>query len=204
MQILIVTEKPSIARRISYILGKKNVTKKKGMSKYTPIHRFKLDDDEITITSVLGHVYSLDFEEEYNKWDKVDPETLFDAPTRYRVNETNKEIPKVIKQLQTLGKDAEELIIATDADSEGEKIGHDIADIIIEVNPNITVRRMRFSAVTQKDIQKALNEASTTTLDDNIVRKVEARQEVDLRSGSAFTRFQTLGVRKINPGTAPK
>ena len=204
MQILIVTEKPSIARRISYILGKKNVTKKKGMSKYTPIHRFKLDDDEITITSVLGHVYSLDFEEEYNKWDKVDPETLFDAPTRYRVNETNKEIPKVIKQLQTLGKDVEELIIATDADSEGEKIGHDIADIIIEVNPNITVRRMRFSAVTQKDIQKALNEASTTTLDDNIVRKVEARQEVDLRSGSAFTRFQTLGVRKINPGTAPK
>jgi DNA topoisomerase I len=203
MQILIVTEKPSIARRISHILGKK-VTKEKGMSKYTPIHRFKIDDDDITVTSVLGHIKTLDFMDEYNKWDKVDPESLFDAPTQYKINETNKEIPKVYKQLQTLGKDAEELIIATDADSEGEKIGYDIAAIIMEVNPDITVHRMIFSAVTKKDIEKAYNEASKTTLDSNIVEKVESRQEIDLRSGSAFTRFQTLGVRKVNPSRAPK
>jgi DNA topoisomerase I len=180
------------------------VTKEKGMSKYTPIHRFKINNDDITITSVLGHVKTLDFEEKYNKWDKVDPESLFDAPTRYRINETNKEIPKVINQLQKLGKDADELIIATDADSEGEKIGYDIAAIILEVNPNITVHRMRFSAVTKQDIQKAFSEASKTTLDNNIVEKVESRQEIDLRSGSAFTRFQTLGVRKVNPISAPK
>ncbi|MFX1518429.1 MAG: DNA topoisomerase [Promethearchaeota archaeon] len=204
MQVLVVTEKPSIARRISHILGKGKVTKEKGKSKYTPIHRFKINNDEIIVTSVLGHVKTLDFEDKYNKWDKVNPESLFDAPTRYRINETNKEIPKVINQLQKLGKDADELIIATDADSEGEKIGYDIAEIIIEINPIITVRRMRFSAVTQQDIQKAFNEASKTTLDENLVEKVESRQEIDLRSGSAFTRFQTLGVRKVNPGSAPK
>ena len=204
MQVLIVTEKPSIARRISYILGKGKVTKEKGMSKYTPIHRFKIDNDEITITSVLGHVKTLDFMDEYNKWDKVDPETLFDAPTRYRINETNKEIPKVIKQLQKLGKDAEELIIATDADSEGEKIGYDIAVIIEEINPDITVHRMIFSAVTKQDIQKAFSEAKTKEINKKTVEKVESRQEIDLRSGSAFTRFQTLEVRKVNPGTAPK
>lgn len=203
MQILIVTEKPSIARRISHILGKK-VTKEKGMSKYTPIHRFKINNDDLTVTSVLGHVKTLDFEDKYNKWDKVDPESLFDATTIYKINETNKEIPKVINQLQKLGKDADELIIATDADSEGEKIGYDIAAVVLEVNPNIPVHRMIFSAVTKQDIEKAFSEANKTTLDNNIVEKVESRQEIDLRSGSAFTRFQTLGVRKVNPGSAPK
>lgn len=29
-----------------------------------------------------GHVYSIDFPPEYNNWDRVDPLTLFDAPTR--------------------------------------------------------------------------------------------------------------------------
>jgi DNA topoisomerase IA len=172
MQILIVTEKPSIARRISYILGKK-VTKEKGMSKYTPIHRFKINNDDMTITSVLGHVKTLDFEEEYNKWDKVDPETLFDAPTRYRINESNKEIPKVVNQLQKLGKDADELIIATDADSEGEKIGYDIMVVVQEVNPDIIVHRMSLSAVTKQDIQKAFGAEKTKDIKKKTVETIE-------------------------------
>jgi hypothetical protein len=33
------------------------------------------------MTSVIGHVYSLDFPGQYNSWDKTDPLDLFDAKT---------------------------------------------------------------------------------------------------------------------------
>jgi len=33
------------------------------------------------VTSVCGHVMSLDFEGRYNNWEKVDPAELFQAPT---------------------------------------------------------------------------------------------------------------------------
>lgn len=33
------------------------------------------------MTSVIGHVYNLDFPAAYNSWDRVDPLELFDAET---------------------------------------------------------------------------------------------------------------------------
>lgn len=42
------------------------------------------------MTSVIGHVLSIDFPAKYQNWDTTDPATLFDAPTLK--NESN---PKV-------------------------------------------------------------------------------------------------------------
>ena len=33
------------------------------------------------MTSVIGHIYSTDFPEEFQDWRKVNPVSLFDAPT---------------------------------------------------------------------------------------------------------------------------
>lgn len=33
------------------------------------------------MTSVIGHVYSIDFPQQYNSWDKTDPNDLFEART---------------------------------------------------------------------------------------------------------------------------
>ena len=33
------------------------------------------------MTSVIGHVYSLDFPPAYNNWDTIEPKQLFDAET---------------------------------------------------------------------------------------------------------------------------
>ncbi len=43
------------------------------------------------MTSVIGHVLSIDFPAKFQNWDTTDPSTLFDAPTLK--NESN---PKVI------------------------------------------------------------------------------------------------------------
>lgn len=42
---------------------------------------FRGVDAAFKMTSVIGHVYSLDFTAAFNSWDRVDPAELFDAPT---------------------------------------------------------------------------------------------------------------------------
>jgi DNA topoisomerase-3 len=80
--VLMVAEKPSICTSIAHALNKGNM-ETRGRS--PPVHEFQglfLNKPAlIRVTSVTGHVFSLDFPAKYQNWDSVDPLELFDAPT---------------------------------------------------------------------------------------------------------------------------
>ena len=81
---------------------------------------------------------------------------------------------KVIKELKDALKDAEELLIATDEDREGESIGWHLVDLL---KPKVPVKRMVFSEITKEAIQEAIRH--TRQLDDNLVSAQETRRVLD-------------------------
>jgi DNA topoisomerase III len=89
------------------------------------------------------------------------------------------------------------LIIWTDCDREGEHIGSEIVEICRATNSRLDVYRARYSAVTQNELRRSM--INLQRLDMKQVAAVEARCELDLRSGAIFTRFQTLRLRQEFP-----
>jgi len=141
-------------------------------------------------TSVRGHLASQDFPPTYG-WSKCDPKVLFDAPieTMYRDDVVNLE-----RQLGQLSRQCNVLILWLDCDREGEAIGEEVREVCVGANPNLHVYRARFSNVMAPEIKRALQ--SLGRLNQNFVDAVQARSELDLRVGAAFTRFQTLRLQR--------
>uniref|UniRef100_H2Z243 DNA topoisomerase n=1 Tax=Ciona savignyi TaxID=51511 RepID=H2Z243_CIOSA len=91
------------------------------------------------------------------------------------------------------------LVIWTDCDREGENIGFEIINICRNIKSNIPVYRARFSEITDRSIKSACNNLQQP--DQRVSDAVDVRQELDLRIGAAFTRFQTLRLQKVFPNT---
>lgn len=141
-------------------------------------------------TSVRGHLASQDFPPEYG-WSKCDPIVLFEAPihTHYR-----DDLLPLERMLNGLARSCQVVILWLDCDREGEAIGDEVRKVCLEGNPRIAVYRAKFSTVLEQEIQRALR--SLGRLNENFVQAVQARSELDLRVGAAFTRFQTLRLQR--------
>lgn len=96
----------------------------------------------------------------------------------------------IIRSLKNLAKKADEVIIATDYDREGELIGKDALAQVQSVQPDIPVSRARYSAYTKQEIEHAFGNLAQMDMD--LAAAGESRQFIDLIWGAALTRYLTM------------
>jgi DNA topoisomerase-1 len=173
-------------------MGKKLVivespTKAKTIGKFLP--------KEYLVKASMGHVRDLPAsaaeipEKEKNKpWARLGVNVEADFEPLYVIPESKR---KVVAELKAALKDAEELILATDEDREGESIGWHLREVL---KPKQPVRRMVFHEITREAIEQALRE--TRDLDLNLVHAQETRRILDRLVGYTLS---PLLWRKIAP-----
>ncbi|MGR2753428.1 type I DNA topoisomerase [Agromyces arachidis] len=117
----------------------------------------------------------------------VDVENGFEP--YYVVSDSKK---KTVAELKRALKDADELLLATDEDREGEAIAW---HLLQELKPKVPVRRMVFHEITKDAIQKAKDH--TRELDTSLVDAQETRRILDRLYG-----YEVSPVlwRKVGPG----
>src|SRR3954468_22780364 len=127
---LVIVESPTKAKTIRKFLGK-----------------------EYVVESCMGHVRDLpqsakDIPEKYKKekWANLGVNVNEDFTPIYCVPKTKTRIVKTLKEKLA---EAEELILATDEDREGESISWHLMEIL---KPKITVKRMVFHEITKEAI----------------------------------------------------
>jgi len=183
MHILIICEKNSAAIRIANILSKNKM--KKGFSNRVPTFTFQGNNTKYTVMGLRGHILTLDYQKQYNIWNKIPPVDLIDKEPYKRPEAQN-----IISTLHQLSKDIDEVIIATDYDREGELIGTEALDVIKQKRDDVTIRRAKFSALTKTEIDDAFE--NLTDVDYNLSKSAETRQLIDLVWGATLTRFISL------------
>lgn len=80
--VLMVAEKPSLAKSLAEILSHKTARSRRSSCSACSVHEYEgylplpaggTLPAKFKMTSVCGHVLSLDFQPKYNNWDETDP-----------------------------------------------------------------------------------------------------------------------------------
>ncbi|KAF7478544.1 DNA topoisomerase 3-alpha [Marmota monax] len=197
-KVLCVAEKNDAAKGIADLLSNGRMRRREGLSKFNKIYEFDyhLYGQSVTMvmTSVSGHLLAHDFQMQFRKWQSCNPLVLFEAEIEKYCPENFIDIKKTLER-ET--RQCQALVIWTDCDREGENIGFEIIHVCKAVKPGLQVLRAHFSEITPRAVRTACE--NLTEPDQRVSDAVDVRQELDLRIGAAFTRFQTLRLQKIFP-----
>jgi DNA topoisomerase-1 len=152
---LVIVESPAKAKTIAGYLGK-----------------------DFVVESSVGHIRDLperaaDIPAEYKKekWSRLGVNVENDFEPLYVVDPDKK---KKVTELKKLLKDADELLLATDEDREGEAIAWHLNEVL---RPKVPVKRMVFHEITKDAIDRALEE--TRDIDERLVNAQETRRILD-------------------------
>ena len=152
--------------------------------------------DGYIVTASIGHIRDLpsgaaDVPAKYKKekWAHTGVNVDDDFTPLYVVNPDRK---AKVRELKELLKDADELILATDPDREGEAIAWHLLEVL---KPKVPVKRMVFHEITPEAINDAIT--NTRDLDLDLVEAQEARRIVDRLYGYEAVSYTHLTLPTI-------
>ena len=167
---LILTEKPSVAQSFSVALS---IPFDKAQGFYT--------DGKTEITNCVGHLYELakpeDYDESYKHWAF---ELLPIIPETYLYNQ-NEETARQVKKVSYLLKkhQSDKIVIATDADREGEVIARIVYKEAGLSDISSCYRFWVSEALTPEVIQKGMKNLKPWSEYNELAQKGFARQHAD-------------------------
>ena len=155
LKTLVIVESPAKARKIGGYLG-----------------------DGYIVEASVGHIRDLpqraaDIPKEVKKlaWSKEGVDIENDFAPLYVINPDKK---AKVAELKELMKGADEILLATDEDREGEAIAWHLIEVL---QPKIPIKRMVFNEITEDAIKAAV--ANTRDLDYNLIDAQETRRVLD-------------------------
>ncbi len=179
--ILYLCEKPSQARDIGRILGA--LTKRDGY----------LEGDQLCVTWSLGHLLEMvapdGYGDQWKSW-QLDTLPILPAEWRLEVRKTVGKQFKVIKKLLTM---SHEVVIATDADREGETIGR---EVLQKCHYRGVINRLWLSALDDVSIRKALSAQLPGFRTEPLYQAGLGRARADWLVGMNLTRAYTIFGRR--------
>ena len=187
---LILTEKPSVAKDFAKALGCNFSSADKC---------FKSADGSIFITNCVGHLFELNepaaYNPEFKSWKKL---PVIPEQFHYHVSHDLKDAAKIVVGLLKSHKN-DEILIATDADREGEIIAR---ECLKAAGISDTSRIKRFwvsQALTPAVIKGGISEAKALGNYDLLSEQGFARQHSDWLVGINGTRFITNKAGTLFP-----
>ncbi|NPB08188.1 MAG: reverse gyrase [Aquificae bacterium] len=179
--VLVVVESPNKARTIASFFGKP-VTRKIGGIEVLEVMVGEL---YLMITASLGHVLDLVKEKEFHGVAVRNGEYI----PIYEVIEGKE---KIVEGLRDIAQEVETVLVATDPDTEGEKIGWDLGTLLSPFMKN--VQRIEFHEVTRKAIRKALSDPRG--FNENLVKAQLVRRIADRWVGFEVSRILQSAFEK--------
>lgn len=192
---LVVVESPNKARTISSFFGKP--TKRKILD--IDVYEINIGDRLLLLTASKGHLFDITIrdgiwgvEEEEKRYIPIYDTIKICTSCNEQTTEFfctkckgKPDIDKITitKALRELGLEIDEIYIASDPDTEGEKIGWDVGMILKPYQENI--KRMEFHEVTKWAFMEALR--NPREIDENLVKSQIVRRVADRWVGFALS-----------------
>ncbi|MDZ7730025.1 MAG: toprim domain-containing protein [Natrialbaceae archaeon] len=153
---LIITEKDNAARRIAEILQWRQCRDgSRARCQRLPMGRHALCSASPGTLSVSTSRRST------TSWRDVEPAELIEAP----IEKTATRGGHRGCAQRCSARRADHVTIATDYDREGELIGKEAYEIVRSVNEDIPIDRVRFSSITENEVQSAFDDPETLDFD---------------------------------------
>jgi reverse gyrase len=185
---LVIVESPNKARTIANFFGKPLRRRLKKVDAY----EIGVGDRFLTIVASKGHVYDLNKEEGYFGVKKA--EKVFIPIFEPIVEDEEKGITKkeIIDSIRELDLEVQDVFIATDPDTEGEKIAYDL--YLNSKTFNTNIKRAEFHEVTRRAFLEAVN--NPRDFDENLVKAQLVRRIADRWIGFTISQYVQKKLHK--------